>query len=114
MMYCMENLGYKDKKDKTLGFYEEYIQKYVIEITDFDADIKVNDEDNTFFHNIMEVVSEPGVYMEENKEAFRSMLDLYDSRDGLANFLTFGLLSKFLLSKFSKFNPFISDIKSVL
>ena len=92
MMYCMENIGYKEKEQKLLSFYEEYIQKYIIEITDFNQDIKVNNSDNALFHNIMEVVNNPGMYLEDSEVEFRKMLDMYDAKDGLANFLTFGLL----------------------
>jgi len=92
MIYCIESMGYKEKDKKLLSFYEEYIQKYVIEITDFDQDIKVNQEDNSLFHSILEVVNEPGMYIEDDYEAFRQKLDMFDARDGLSNFLAFGLL----------------------
>ena len=82
------NIDYK-KDEKVINFYERYIQKYAAEITDFQTDIKVTEEDNEFFFGILKVIDNPTLYSENH---VKSVLDLYEAKDGLANFIVFGLL----------------------
>ena len=82
-------MTYNENDSKVLNFYERYIQPYAIEITDFNIDIKVSDSDERYFFGIMEVINDPASYTESE---VRNALDMYDSKDGLANFISFGLL----------------------
>ena len=82
-------MTYNKKDNKVLNFYERYIQPYAIEITDFNMDIKVSETDEKCFFGIMEVINDPSLYTESE---VMDALDMYDSKDGLANFISFGLL----------------------
>ena len=82
-------MTYNENDSKVLNFYERYIQPYAIEITDFNIDIKVSDSNERYFFGIMEVINDPSLYTESE---VRNALDMYDSKDGLANFISFGLL----------------------
>ena len=93
MLYCIENMGRiekaKEAESKLLNFYEKYIQKYISEIVDFNSDIKVNNLDNDHFMGVMNIINNPELY---DEDTLSNALNEYDINDGLANFISSGLL----------------------
>lgn len=71
-IYCMESLG---RKDKTETFFEEYLKKYVIEITDFNKNIELNKDDTKLFVGAASVIGNPGFY--DDNDVIRNM-EVYD------------------------------------
>ena len=80
------------KKDVTKDFYEEYVQKYITEITDENSLIKVNDEDSSIFLGIMENVNRRLTVDDGPNDTYYEALDLYNLKNGLANFLAFKVI----------------------
>jgi len=77
-----------ERNDNTLSFFEEYLSKYAIEITNFEEGIKVNSYDNDVFINALKVTMDQG-FNECSDEELENAIGIYDS---IAFYVSCGLM----------------------
>ena len=67
-----------NRNDNTLDFFDKYLSKYALEITDFKNDVRLNEEDTNLFLHALEVTLGQG-FNECREEEMISAIELYDN-----------------------------------